>query len=189
MRHRQGLEKVTDRLTQQPQTRQHRDVAEHVGGVQTLPRDLRTQALENAIRSRLEGLPAAVMGQQAGAEVVQRLLRQVGLVRGQLQGVLPQQAELQLLQRLGVGQREHLLEQKHPEHRLHRLVGTTVVVAIQGRELRFVDQRQGARAKGLGPTRLQTPLLGRRNQVAALEQVALRFLLTKHQPLPSKRRW
>ena len=129
------------------------------------------------------------MGQQAGAEVVQRLLRQVGLVRGQLQGVLPQQAELQLLQRLGVGQRKHLLEQKNPEHRLHRLVGTTVVVAIQGRELPFVDQRQGAPAEGLGPARLQAPLLGRRHQVTALEQVMLRIFLAEHQPHPLKRRY
>ncbi len=191
----QGLQKVTEGLTQQPQTRQHRDVAEHMGGVQTLPGDLRTQRLENAIRSRLEGLPAAVMGQQASAEVVQRqdvvsprLLRQVGLVRGQLQGVLPQQAELQLLQRLDVGQRKHLLEQKHAQDRRHRLVGTTVVVAIQGRELFFVDQRQGVRAKGLGPARLQAPLLGRRHQVATLEQGALRILLTKHQPHPLERK-
>ena len=166
-----------------------------MGGVQTLPGDLRTQRLENAIRGRLERLPAAVMGQQAGAEVVQRqdvvsprLLRQVGLVRGQLQGVLPQQAELQLLQRLGVGQSEHLLEQKNAQDRRHRLVGTTVVVAIQGRELFFVDQRQGVRAKALGPGRLQAPLLGRRHQVAALEQVALRILRTKHQPHPLERK-
>ena len=184
----QGFQKVTEGLTQQPQTRQHRDVADHVGGVQTLPGDLRTQRLENAIRGRLEGLPAAVMGQQAGAEVVQRLLRQVGLVRGQLQGVLPQQAELQLLQRLGVGQSEHLLEQKNAQDRRHRLVGTTVVVAIQGRELFFVDQRQGVRAKALGPGRLQAPLLGRRHQVAALEQGALRILRTKHQPHPLERK-
>ena len=139
--------------------------------------------------------PAAIMGQQAGAKVVQRqdvvsprLLRQVGLVRGQLQGVLPQQAELQLLQRLGVGQSKHLLEQKNAQDRRHRLVGTTVVVAIQGRKLRFVDQRQGALAKGLGPGRLQAPLLGRRNQVATLEQGALRILLTKHQPHPLERK-
>ena len=183
MPHRQGLEKVTDGLAHQPQTRQHRDVADHVGGVQALPVDFRTQRLEHAVRGRLEGRPPAVMGQQASAEVVQRLLRQVGLVRAQLQGVLPQQAELQLLQRLGVGQCEHLLEHKNAQDRRHRLVGTTVVVAIQAGELLFVDQRQGVRPKGLGPARLQAPLLGRRHQVAALEQMALRILLTKHQPL------
>ena len=73
MLHRQGLQKVTDGLTEKAQTRQHRDVADHVGGIQTLPGDLRTQRLEKAIRGRLEGLPAAVMSQQARAKVVQRL--------------------------------------------------------------------------------------------------------------------
>ena len=47
---------------------------------------------------------------------------------------------------------------------------------------------KGVRAKGLGPGRLLALPLGRRHQVAALEQVALRILLTKHQPHPLERK-
>ena len=65
MLRRQRLQKVTDRLTEQPQARQHRDVADHVGGVKALPGDLRSQGVEHATPCRLEGLPAAVEDQMA----------------------------------------------------------------------------------------------------------------------------
>ena len=120
------------------------------------------------------------MGHQTGAEVVQRLLRQVRFLRRQAQRVVPQQVELETLQRFGVGQVVHVLQDQHAQHGLHRAVRTTVVLAIQRREQVFVDQRQRPGPKRLCPTGSQATRLDLRNQVAGLEHRHLRVSSAIH---------
>ena len=170
-------------LTEHSQSGKHGDVAHHLGRVQPLLTQVRPQDLDDAIRDRREGQRTAVMGHHPGTKIVQCLLRQMRLLRLQTQGMVPQQVELQALQRLRVGQIEHVLQDQHTQDGLHRAVGTTVVPAIQRREQRFVDQRQGVDAKRLRPAGLQASRLDLRHQIAGLEQTTLRIFLAKHQPL------
>lgn len=124
------------------------------------------------------------MRHKPGTEVVQRLLRQVRFLRRQPQRMVPQEVELQLLQRILVGQVEHLLQQQHPQQGLHRPVGTPVVLAIQVGKPRLIDQGQCPQVEHLGPTALQQPRLLRWHQELRLQQAPLRTALSEHQPLP-----
>jgi hypothetical protein len=74
MGRRQLRQKHPDRLTEQPQAGQHRDVADHVRGIQPLPAHLGPQRRQDLVRGLRERYPRQIVFHQAGAEVVQRLL-------------------------------------------------------------------------------------------------------------------
>jgi hypothetical protein len=90
-----------------------------------------------------------------------RLLAGVRLLGNDVERVLPRRVPLQLRQRLGVGQVEHLLEHQDADHQPHRLVGPAVLgVEVRG-EAALVDQRKRVATVLVRPGPLEaSPLRG-----------------------------
>ncbi len=112
--------------------------------------------------------------------VVKRLLAGMGLFRRDIEGVVPRQIPLQLLQHLAVSQVEDLLEDQNAHHHPNRLVGPAVVrVEILGERV-LVDQRQGIAVKLVSPRLLKPDSLGRVHLVFDAEQGPLGRCFAEH---------
>ena len=181
-----GFQEHPKRLAEQPQPAQQRDVADDVRRVQPLPAGPQPQSLDDSVRRLHERQPTPVVPHQPHPEVVQRLLGKVRLIHLQPQGVMPQQIELQLLQSLHVGQVEHLLEDVHPKHRLHRTVRSAHVGAVHRCEALLVYQRQRLVPEHLRPTPLHQLRLLRRHQELRLPQALLGPSCSEHASLSTE---
>jgi len=173
-----------DGFAEEAQPGEESDVADDVGGVQTLLARAQAQGLDDAVGGLLEGTPAAVVGHEPDPEVVQGLPGQVRFLPGQPQGVVPQEIELQLLQGLFVGEVKHLLQDMNSQHRLHRPIGPPVVRVVHRGEAILVDQGKGPVSENLGLASLHQPGLPGRHQELRLEQAPLGVALSKHALLP-----
>lgn len=117
---------------------------------------------------------------QLRAEVVQRLLAEVRLLRFQLERDVPRQIEIQIEERFGVRVVVHLLENEHADHGLHGLVGAAVTLVVQVAEGVLVDERERAVAELPRPVAFEALALVVGQEVRGRQQARLRVARSEH---------
>ena len=174
-------------------------IAADVRRVQTLLADLEAQVLDDGSHHLVEQhavgqLAARLRLTHRRPEVVQCLLAHVRFVRLCAQRILPDRVEHVLLDRLLVGEVEHLLEQQYAQHLGHRLVRPAVVRTEHRGKHRLVPQQHRQRLLPEHPANpagfdrpvlvLQIRPLLRREQHGERPERGLRIRPAKHQRPP-----
>ena len=152
--------------------------------VQALLAHVDAEDFEDLVGHRLEQQLVGIALDEPLPEVVKRLLARMRVAGVQRERRLVGEVELQVEERLVVGEVEHVLDYEETDERLHREVRSAVGLVIQVAERPLVDEGKRHRAERPRPRLLQPAPLLLGEQRERREQAPLVVLLSKHVAAP-----